>query len=522
MTWTTRSSSPGSATGNASGSPSPTSSTPIARDITKAEEEPAMNAPPHPLETDQLVAAGLRSGDVQRWQSSQPSFGPSGRAAEVRLRGDAAALRIFIERGRALVECLPRKSARTPAEQDAAVLVYAALRQARVEFMRRHAALVYASLTDDHRRFLRADELMAAAAARYPGLVPTWPDVRAERQAAQHDKDAGAELDQGLFLWKVLEHPEAGRHLLHAMQRPTQESLERLPSFRARGEADLGVAHVARRGKAGIVELRNLRYLNAEDNAAVAALEIAVDLVLLDPELEVGVLRGGVVDHPRHAGRRVFQSGANLTHLYEGRMGLVEFFLTRELGYINKMYRGLPGPDWVDGEAEDSREKPWIAAVESFAIGGGCQITLVCDRVLCEEGSYFSLPARQEGFVPGLANLRLARLGGERLARQAILFGRIFRAGAVETEPLCDEVVSPGRMDEAIDRAIGDISEGGAIAVAAQRKALRVGAEPLDTFREYMALYIREQARCLYSEALVSNLERFWRTRRSRATARPA
>ena len=191
-------------------------------------------------------------------------------------------------------------------------------------------------------------------------------------------------------------------------------------------------------------------------------------------------------------------------------MGLVEFFLTRELGYINKMYRGLAGPDWVEGEAETSQEKSWIAAVESFAIGGGCQITLVCDRVLCEEGSYFSLPARQEGFVPGVANLRLARLGGERLARQAILFGRVLPAGAPETAALCDEVVPRDRMDEAIDRTVADITDGGLISMAAQRKALRAGAEPLDAFRQYMALYIREQATCLYSEDLVANLEKFW------------
>jgi thioesterase DpgC len=294
------------------------------------------------------------------------------------------------------------------------------------------------------------------------------------------------------------------------MQRPTPEAVERLAAFRATGEADLGVAHVARRGRAGIVELRNLRYLNAEDNAAVAALETAVDLVLLDSELAAGVLRGGVVDHPKHAGRRIFQAGANLTQLYGGQMGLVEFFITRELGYINKMYRGLAGSDWVVGEAETSAEKPWIAAVESFAIGGGCQITLVCDRVLCEEGSYFSLPARQEGFVPGLANLRLGRLGGERLARQAILFGRVLPAGAPETAPLCDEVVPRGRMDEAIDRAVANVTDGGVISVAAQRKALRAGAEPIDTFRAYLALYVREQAACLYSDELVANLEKFW------------
>jgi thioesterase DpgC len=465
---------------------------------------------PHPIETNALVAAGLPAHDVRHWQSSQRSCAPPDQASAASLSGDAHALKSYAERGQALVARLPAKPQRMPAAEEAAGLVYGALRQARLDFLRSYAALAYEQLTDHYRRFPRADELVARAAERYPGLVPTPAAVRAERRHAQRDKDAGAELDQGLFFWKVLESPRAGRHLIHAMQRPTAEAIERLADFRARGEADLGVAHVARRGKAGVVELRNLRYLNAEDNAAVAALETAVDLVLLDADLEAGLLRGGIVDHPKHAGRRIFQSGANLTHLHGGQIGLVEFFLTRELGYINKMYRGLAGADWADGEAEASAEKPWIAVVESFAIGGGCQITLVCDRVLCEEGSYFSLPARQEGFVPGVANLRLGRLGGERLARQAILFGRVLRAGMPETAALCDEVVPAGKMDEAIDRAIAETTEGGAISVAAQRKALRAGAEPLDTFRQYMALYIREQASCLYSGELVANLEKFW------------
>lgn len=465
------------------------------------------------LETSSLADAGLAAGEVEQWQMARPSFAASGKASEVSLPADAETLRIYVERGRGLVERLPAKPARTPGEQAAARVVHEALRRARLEFLRSYAELVYAQLTDDYQRFLRADELAERAAARYPGLVPTLAAVLVERRHDQKDKDAGAELDQGIFFWKVLESPRAGSHLIHAMQRVKPESVQRLAAFRATGEADLGVAHVARRDKAGIVELRNLRYLNAEDNAAAAALETAVDLVLLHPELEVGVLRGGVVDHPKHAGRRIFQAGANLTHLYDGQMGLVEFFLTRELGYINKMYRGLAGPDWVEGEAETSHEKPWIAAVESFAIGGGCQITLVCDRVLCEEGAYFSLPARQEGFVPGCANLRFARLGGERLARQAILFSRVLTAGDPDAAALCDEVVPRGRMDEVIDRTIAEMTEGGAISVAAQRKAMRVGAESPDTFRQYMALYIREQATCLYSEGLVANLEKYWTAR---------
>ena len=52
------------------------------------------------------------------------------------------------------------------------------------------------------------------------------------------------------------------------------------------------------------------------------------------------------------------------------------------------------------------------------------QWLLVMDRVIAESGSYFSLPARKEGIIPGCADLRLPRSVGERLTRQAIFFNR--------------------------------------------------------------------------------------------------
>ena len=52
------------------------------------------------------------------------------------------------------------------------------------------------------------------------------------------------------------------------------------------------------------------------------------------------MFRGGVVDHPRYAGERIFGAGINLTHLYHGRIDFL-FYLVRDLGYVNKIYRGL-------------------------------------------------------------------------------------------------------------------------------------------------------------------------------------
>ena len=56
--------------------------------------------------------------------------------------------------------------------------------------------------------------------------------------------------------------------------------------------------------------MRNPRHLNAEDDTTLPPTECGVDLILLDPEIEVGVMRGGLVDHPRYAGERVFGAGS--------------------------------------------------------------------------------------------------------------------------------------------------------------------------------------------------------------------
>jgi thioesterase DpgC len=385
---------------------------------------------------------------------------------------------------------------------------------ARERFLREHAEELYAALTDDYATPLRLDELVYRAAERLPGLVPTRETVDAEREQLLGEKD-GAEIAQGLLIAHVLASPRAGAHLVWAMLRPTALALEHLDELRRTGEVDLGGALVRRDGVAGIVELRNPRHLNAEDESTLPATEAAVDLVLLDPAIEVGVFRGGVVDHPRYAGRRVFGAGINLTHLYRGRIDFL-FYLLRDMGYVNKLYRGLSSPDWRPGVLEDSTEKLWIAATETYAIGGACQLLHVMDHVIAERGCRLYLPARKEGIVPGASNMRLARAVGDRIARQAILSGREFEAGTPDGDLLCDEVVEPGTMDAAIERRVELLTSSGLVNAAANRRMMRVAAEPLELFRTYMAVYAREQAFCHFSPALIANLERHWDARNRR------
>jgi thioesterase DpgC len=405
-------------------------------------------------------------------------------------------------------------------------------RASREARLRASVEAIYEELTDGLRRPLRMAELVYAAAERHPDLLPTRTAIDAERELLQKDKH-GLEIDQGIFLAHVLAHPRCGPHLVRAMAQPKREALELIDELRRSSGVDLGVVRVDRDGAIGLITTQNHGFLNSEDDPSVAALETAIDLVLLDDAIQVGVLRGAPAVHPKYAGRRIFGSGLNLTHLYYGKISLVEFMLERELGALSKMYRGHDlsdpaggsglgagvgsgrGPGPGPGEMlEDRREKPFVAVVESFAIGGSCQILLVMDRVLAESGSYFNLPARKEGIVPGCANLRLPRFVGERATRQAIFFNRDFAADSAEGRMLADEVLSAGDLDDAIPRAATNLMSAGPTSLVANRRQLRIAAEPLDVFRRYMASYAREQAYCFYSPALIDNLERNWEAKR--------
>ena len=198
-------------------------------------------------------------------------------------------------------------------------------------------------------------------------------------------------------------------------------------------------------------------------------------------------MRGGVLDHPRYAGRRVFGSGINLTHLYHGRIAFL-FFVVRDLGYVNKIYRGLsdaePAPDReaVDRRGRDLRDRRRLPAAAR-------------DGPRDRRARLPPLPAgAQGGDHPRRLEPAPAALRRRAAARQAILSGREFEAGRADAELICDEVVEPGEMDAALDARVEALTSSGLVNAAANRRAMRVGQEPLDLFRAYMATYAREQA----------------------------
>jgi len=379
-------------------------------------------------------------------------------------------------------------------------------RDAREKNLRENAREMYDRLTDGRRSFLRVDELCRRAAAAYPQLLPGDAALAEEAPRMQKEK-RGLEIDQGLFLSAVLGDPVAGAHLCHAMLLPLPASRARLQDYERRGELDLGGARVHREGRASVVTMHNPRFLNAEDESTLEPLETAIDIALLDPRSEICVLRGATVTHTRHAGKRLFGAGINLTHLYQGKIRYL-WYLLRDMGFVNKLYRGLARPD-VSPEV-DAIEKLWVGAIEGFAIGGHCQTVLTLDYVLAAEDAYLTLPARKEGIIPGAANLRLDRFLGARIARQAVMAELRIDCASPQGRLVCDEIVPAGEMDAALARTVEKLTGSGVVSAAGNRRAFRIAEEPLDSFRRYMSVYAREQAHCHFSPALIANLEKNW------------
>lgn len=434
-------------------------------------------------------------------------------AASVRLTGtpkiDSDRLSAYIaDREDSLLQ-LPPPAARNPDERRVAAELHAANRSARLLFMSTHADWIYESLTNNLATHKRAEELSFGAAELVPGLVPTRGQLSRERQLNQRDKE-GYEVDQGIFFSGILRSERSGTHLLHSMMRPSTRARSLLHSYIESGAVELSSISLHRAKATAYLTIHNLSSLNAEDDDLIDDMETAIDIAVLDPATTVCVLRGGLMTHPRYTNRRVFSSGINLNHLARGQISFLNFLLRREMSVLGKLRHGLILP--LDGlRPIASVSKPWIAVVDSFAIGGGMQLLLVADHVIAASDAFLSLPAAHEGIIPGVANLRLSAAVGPRLARQIILLGRKISANDPEASLLIDKVAAPTDLDTAVDEAVIALS---APAVIPNRMLITSHEEPFSVFRAYLADFSLQQALRLYSSDV---MEKVWKS-----SSRPA
>jgi enoyl-CoA hydratase len=168
--------------------------------------------------------------------------------------------------------------------------------------------------------------------------------------------------------------------------------------------------------------------INLETAQAMAA---AFDRLDEDDSLRVGILTG--------AGA-TFSSG----------MDLKAFAATRE--------RPLIGDRGFAGLNERPPEKPLIAAVEGYALAGGCEMALACDLIVAARNAKFGLPEVKRGLVPGSGGmLRLPRQLPYHIAMEAILTGDMFDAERAHALGLVNRLTEPGAALEgalALARAI--------------------------------------------------------------------
>ena len=308
---------------------------------------------------------------------------------------------------------------------------------ARERFLRAHADALHVELSDGRTRPLRLEQLLARAAERVPGLVPGAARRWRPSTSARWPTSRGSRSPRGCCLAHVLAAPAAGAHLVWSMLRPTADGARaprRVPRHRRRRPRP--GAPAPRGPSAACSSCATRATSTPRTTRRWPPPRSAVDLALLDPEIEVGVFRGGVVDHPRYAGRRIFGAGINLTHLYRGRISLPASTSSATSATSTSCFRGLSSAEHRprraradDGEAVDRRGRDLRDRRRLPAAARDRPRDRRARRAAV------SCPRARRGSSPAPANLRLPRAVGDRLARQAILSGREFEAGHAGGRP---------------------------------------------------------------------------------------
>ncbi len=126
---------------------------------------------------------------------------------------------------------------------------------------------------------------------------------------------------------------------------------------------------------------------------------------------------------------------------------------------------------------------PVIAAVEGFALAGGCEMALLCDFIVAGETAEFGLPETTLGIFPGIGGTQLLpRVVGAPLAKELIFTGRRMKADEAKAAGLVNHVVPKGQARTTAAAIAATIARNGPVAVRQVKKAIAYGLETdLDT-----------------------------------------
>ncbi len=122
--------------------------------------------------------------------------------------------------------------------------------------------------------------------------------------------------------------------------------------------------------------------------------------------------------------------------------------------------------------------KPVIAAVDGYALGGGCELALACDMIYASEGSVFGQPEVGLGIIPGFGGTqRLARLVGRNMAKEICFTGNMYPAEKAKEIGLVQEVLPKNELMAHCTKVIKTISKKGPLAVAQAKRAINHGGD---------------------------------------------
>ncbi len=181
------------------------------------------------------------------------------------------------------------------------------------------------------------------------------------------------------------------------------------------------------RGHVGIVRLNRPKALNALCDALIEELGRALDDFEADENIGCIVLTGS---------EKAFAAGADIKEM-------------AEKSYMDAYLSDFITSGW---ERVTTCRKPVIAAVAGYALGGGCELAMMCDFIIAAENARFGQPEITIGTIPGAGGTqRLTRFVGKSKAMEMVLTGRMMGAEEAERAGLVSRVVP---VEELVDEAV--------------------------------------------------------------------
>ncbi len=200
-------------------------------------------------------------------------------------------------------------------------------------------------------------------------------------------------------------------------------------------------------GKVGLIRLNRPKALNALSRGLIADLNAALAAFEADADIGAVVLTGS---------EKAFAAGADI----------------RELQTL-QFSDALMGDPFVAWEQVTRVRKPVIAAVAGFALGGGCELAMMCDFIVAAETAKFGQPEIKLGVIPGAGGTqRLARFVGKSKAMDMVLTGRMMDAAEAERCGLVSRVLPAEGFVEAVVKIAADIAALGTLSVRAAKESV--------------------------------------------------